>query len=88
MDVHFSDFITIALLVVLEGLLSADNALVLAFFRPPALAIQTPASPLYKTTRGPEHLPWPTDVTSRKSSTISRNLSRFARSRFASERDT
>ena len=30
MDVHFSDFITIALLVVLEGLLSADNALVLA----------------------------------------------------------
>ena len=30
MDVQFSDFITIALLVVLEGLLSADNALVLA----------------------------------------------------------
>jgi YkoY family integral membrane protein len=30
MDVHFSDFITIALLIVLEGLLSADNALVLA----------------------------------------------------------
>jgi YkoY family integral membrane protein len=30
MDVHFSDFLTIALLVVLEGLLSADNALVLA----------------------------------------------------------
>jgi len=30
MDVHFSDFFTIALLVVLEGLLSADNALVLA----------------------------------------------------------
>jgi YkoY family integral membrane protein len=30
MDVHLSDFITIALLVVLEGLLSADNALVLA----------------------------------------------------------
>jgi YkoY family integral membrane protein len=30
MDVHASDFITIALLVVLEGLLSADNALVLA----------------------------------------------------------
>ena len=30
MDVHVSDFITIALLVVLEGLLSADNALVLA----------------------------------------------------------
>jgi YkoY family integral membrane protein len=30
MDVHLSDFFTIALLVVLEGLLSADNALVLA----------------------------------------------------------
>ena len=30
MDVHATDFITIALLVVLEGLLSADNALVLA----------------------------------------------------------
>jgi len=30
MDVHASDFITIALLVLLEGLLSADNALVLA----------------------------------------------------------
>ena len=30
MDVHAADFITIALLVVLEGLLSADNALVLA----------------------------------------------------------
>jgi YkoY family integral membrane protein len=30
MDVHVTDFITIALLVLLEGLLSADNALVLA----------------------------------------------------------
>jgi YkoY family integral membrane protein len=30
MDVHFSDLLTIALLVLLEGLLSADNALVLA----------------------------------------------------------
>ena len=30
MDVQFSDLITIGLLVVLEGLLSADNALVLA----------------------------------------------------------
>ena len=30
MDVHASDFVTIALLVLLEGLLSADNALVLA----------------------------------------------------------
>jgi YkoY family integral membrane protein len=30
MDVQFSDFITVALLVLLEGLLSADNALVLA----------------------------------------------------------
>lgn len=30
MDVHASDFITIGLLVILEGLLSADNALVLA----------------------------------------------------------
>jgi YkoY family integral membrane protein len=30
MDVHSSDFLTIALLVLLEGLLSADNALVLA----------------------------------------------------------
>jgi YkoY family integral membrane protein len=30
MDVHFADFLTIALLVILEGLLSADNALVLA----------------------------------------------------------
>ena len=30
MDVHFADFLTIALLVLLEGLLSADNALVLA----------------------------------------------------------
>jgi YkoY family integral membrane protein len=29
-DVHASDFVTIALLVVLEGLLSADNAMVLA----------------------------------------------------------
>jgi YkoY family integral membrane protein len=30
MDVHLADFITIGLLVLLEGLLSADNALVLA----------------------------------------------------------
>ncbi len=30
MDVQFADFLTIALLVLLEGLLSADNALVLA----------------------------------------------------------
>src|SRR5919197_692804 len=30
MDVHAADFITIGLLVILEGLLSADNALVLA----------------------------------------------------------
>ena len=30
MDVHVADFVTIALLVLLEGLLSADNALVLA----------------------------------------------------------
>lgn len=30
MDVHVTDFVTIGLLVVLEGLLSADNALVLA----------------------------------------------------------
>lgn len=30
MDVHLTDFLTIGLLVVLEGLLSADNALVLA----------------------------------------------------------
>jgi YkoY family integral membrane protein len=30
MDVHVSDFVTIGLLVLLEGLLSADNALVLA----------------------------------------------------------
>ena len=30
MDVQVSDFITISLLVLLEGLLSADNALVLA----------------------------------------------------------
>jgi YkoY family integral membrane protein len=30
MDVQFSDFVTIGLLVLLEGLLSADNALVLA----------------------------------------------------------
>ena len=30
MDVHASDFLTIGLLVILEGLLSADNALVLA----------------------------------------------------------
>jgi len=30
LDVHPSDFVTIALLVVLEGLLSADNAMVLA----------------------------------------------------------
>ena len=30
MDVHAADFVTIGLLVVLEGLLSADNALVLA----------------------------------------------------------
>src|SRR3954467_2335155 len=30
MDVQFSDFVTIGVLVVLEGLLSADNALVLA----------------------------------------------------------
>src|SRR5215210_4762520 len=30
MDIHASDFITIGLLVLLEGLLSADNALVLA----------------------------------------------------------
>src|SRR5688500_9417747 len=30
MDVHVTDFITIALLVLLEGLLSADNAIVLA----------------------------------------------------------
>src|SRR5512145_3214788 len=30
MEVHFSDLVVIALLVLLEGLLSADNALVLA----------------------------------------------------------
>ncbi len=30
MDVQFADLVTIALLVLLEGLLSADNALVLA----------------------------------------------------------
>src|SRR5262249_58775395 len=30
MDVHPSDFVTVGLLIVLEGLLSADNALVLA----------------------------------------------------------
>ncbi len=30
MDIHASDFVTIGLLVVLEGLLSADNAIVLA----------------------------------------------------------
>src|ERR687898_2147594 len=30
MDVQVADFVTIALLIVLEGLLSADNALVLA----------------------------------------------------------
>lgn len=30
MDVQFADFVTVAVLVVLEGLLSADNALVLA----------------------------------------------------------
>ena len=30
MDVHAADFVTIGLLVLLEGLLSADNALVLA----------------------------------------------------------
>ena len=30
MDVQLSDFVTIGLLVVLEGLLSADNALVVA----------------------------------------------------------
>src|SRR3954470_20705188 len=30
MDVQFSDFINVGLLVILEGLLSADNALVLA----------------------------------------------------------
>src|SRR5919109_4574306 len=30
MDVHFSDLLTVGLLIVLEGLLSADNALVLA----------------------------------------------------------
>lgn len=42
---------------------SGTQVLVLGLFRPPALAIQTPASPRYKTTRGPEGLPWPTDVT-------------------------
>ena len=30
MDVQLTDFVTIGLLVLLEGLLSADNALVLA----------------------------------------------------------
>ena len=30
MDVQFADFVTVALLVVIEGLLSADNALVMA----------------------------------------------------------
>src|SRR3982750_615612 len=30
MDVHLTDFLTIGLLVLLEGLLSADNAMVLA----------------------------------------------------------
>lgn len=30
LDIHFADFITIGMLVLLEGLLSADNALVLA----------------------------------------------------------
>ncbi len=46
-----------------DGRPVGTQVLVLAFFRPPALAIQTPSSPLYKTTRGPEDLPWPTDVT-------------------------
>ena len=30
MDIHLSDLVTVGLLVVLEGLLSADNALVVA----------------------------------------------------------
>ena len=30
MDVQFADLVTVALLVVIEGLLSADNALVMA----------------------------------------------------------
>ena len=44
MDVQFHDFLTIGLLVVLEGLLSADNALVLAMVAgPDRLVRSTPA---------------------------------------------
>src|SRR4030095_14132867 len=62
MDVQFADFITIGLLVILEGLLSADNALVLAmmilglprrdqkkalrYALVGALALRIPATPL------------------------------------------
>jgi hypothetical protein len=38
------------------------RVLVLGFFRPPALSIQTPEKPRYKTTEAPPELPWPTFV--------------------------
>jgi YkoY family integral membrane protein len=46
MDVHLSDFVTIGLLVLLEGLLSADNALVLAI-----LVLGLPRSEQHKALR-------------------------------------
>src|SRR5215210_4938258 len=46
MDIHASDFITIGLLVLLEGLLSADNALVLAM-----LVLGLPRSEQHKALR-------------------------------------
>jgi TonB family protein len=38
------------------------RVLVLGFFRPPTLSIQTPENPRYKNTTAPEEIPWPTSV--------------------------
>lgn len=38
------------------------RVLVLGFFRPPTLSIQTPQTPRYKATQAPADIPWPTYV--------------------------
>lgn len=38
------------------------RVLVLGLFRPPTLSVQAPENPLYKSTRAPEEIPWPTSV--------------------------
>jgi protein TonB len=44
------------------GRAAATRVLVLGLFMPPSATFPKPENPLYKTTKAPEHLPWPTDV--------------------------